>query len=474
MSHRRGTPWPFSGRSRLNRGGRVTKRKYFGTDGIRGRVGEPPITPELVMRLGFAAGVVLSKEAPPGTHAAVLIGKDTRISGYLLESALQAGLAAAGVDVWLAGPMPTPAIAYLTRALRLSAGVVISASHNPYDDNGIKFFGANGHKLPDEVERRIEERLEAPIECRPSAELGKARRVVEADGRYIEFCKSTFPNERDLRGLRVVVDSANGAGYHVAGPVLHELGAEVIEIGNHPDGLNINEGCGATHPGFIAEEVRRAGAHLGLALDGDGDRLIMVDGAGRIYDGDQLLYVIARHRKRAGTMSGGVVGTVMTNFGMEKALERLEIPFARSAVGDRYVLEMLMNKGWTLGGEGSGHIVCLDKHTTGDGLISGLQVLDALASSGETLAEACADVRLMPQRLINVPVRRGFDFRSNSDIVAAVQGAERRLDRRGRVLLRPSGTEPVLRVMVEGEDEKEVSLLAGQIADVIKALPAAA
>ncbi len=452
----------------------MSKRKYFGTDGIRGRVGQDPITPELVMRLGFAAGVVLSREAPPGAHAAVLIGKDTRISGYLLESALQAGLAAAGVDVWLAGPMPTPAIAYLTRALRLSAGVVISASHNPFDDNGIKFFGANGHKLADEVERRIEARMEAAIECRPSAELGKARRVVEADGRYIEFCKSTFPTDRDLRGLRIVMDSANGAAYHVAAPVLHELGADVIAVANQPDGLNINRGCGATHPAFLVDEVRRNGAHVGLALDGDGDRLIMVDGSGRVFDGDQLLYIIARDRQRAGLMAGGVVGTVMTNFGMERALGRLGIPFARSAVGDRYVLELLLENGWFLGGEASGHIVCLDKHTTGDGLISGLQVLNALAATGETLAEACADVQLTPQTLVNVPISRGFDFRTAGPVMAAVHEAEQQLGDRGRVLLRPSGTEPVLRVMVEGEEAGEVTALAEGIAATIRAEATAA
>ena len=450
----------------------MSQRKYFGTDGVRGRVGEPPITPEFVMHLGFAAGVVLAREAPPGAHAAVLIGKDTRISGYLLESALQAGLAAAGVDVWLAGPMPTPAIAYLTRALRLSAGVVISASHNPYDDNGIKFFGANGHKLPDEVERRIEARLEAPIECRASAELGKARRVVEADGRYIEFCKSTFPTDRDLRGLRIVVDSANGAAYHVAGPVLHELGADVVAVGNRPDGLNINAGCGATHPEFLAGEVVRAGAHLGLALDGDGDRLMMVDAAGRVFDGDLLLYVIARHRQRAGSLQGGVVGTVMTNFGMERALARQGVAFGRSAVGDRHVLEMLLARRWTLGGEGSGHIVCLDKHTTGDGLISGLQVLDALTSGAETLEQACADVQLMPQVLLNVPIRRGFDPRQDPSVIRAVAAAEARLGDRGRLLLRPSGTEPVLRVMAEGEDRAEVDVLARELADCIRAVAA--
>ncbi len=445
----------------------MSTRKYFGTDGIRGKVGEPPITPEVVMHLGFAAGEVLAKEAPPGSHAAVLIGKDTRISGYLLESALQAGLAAAGVDVWLAGPMPTPAVAYLTRALRLSAGVVISASHNPYDDNGIKFFGANGHKLADEVERRIEARLDSPMRCMPSAQLGKARRVIEADGRYIEFCKSTFPTDRDLRGMKIVVDAANGAAYHVAGPILHELGAEVIEVGNQPDGININAGCGATKPQFLASKVLEHGAHLGIALDGDGDRLMMVDATGRIYDGDQLLYVIARNRRAEGRLEGGVVGTVMTNFGVEQAFGRLGIPFARSAVGDRYVLELLLERGWILGGEGSGHIVCLDKHTTGDGLISGLQVLNALANAGETLPEACRDLRLLPQVLINVPMKRGFDLRRDPTVAPAVAHAEERLAGRGRVLLRPSGTEPVVRVMVEGEEEGQVRGLAEELAGVI-------
>lgn len=446
----------------------MNKRKYFGTDGVRGKVGEPPITPDIVMHLGFAAGEVLAKEAPPGAHAAVLIGKDTRISGYLLESALQAGLAAAGVDVWMAGPMPTPAISYLTRALRLSAGIVISASHNPYDDNGIKFFGANGHKLPDEVELRIEDRLNEPMRCMPSAQLGKARRVVEADGRYIEFCKSTFPSDRDLRGLKIVVDAANGAAYHVAGPVLHELGAEVIEIANKPDGFNINAGCGATKPQFLAAKVLETGADVGIALDGDGDRLMMADRTGRIFDGDQLLYVIARHRRKTGRMEGGVVGTVMTNFGMEQALGRLGIPFARSAVGDRYVLELLQERGWLLGGEGSGHIVCLDKHTTGDGLISGLQVLTALTGTGETLASACADMQLMPQKLVNVPIVKGFDFRSDARVGDAIAEAEEQIAGRGRILLRPSGTEPVLRVMVEGETEDEVGTLAHRLADVIR------
>jgi phosphoglucosamine mutase len=444
-------------------------RKYFGTDGVRGKVGEPPITPDWMMRLGHAAGEVLARDRRAATeHAAVLIGKDTRISGYLLESALQAGLAAAGVDVLLAGPMPTPGVAYLTRALRLSAGIVISASHNPFDDNGIKFFGADGRKLADAVEQEIEARIEEPMTCMPSARLGKARRIGDAAGRYIEFCKSTFPNDLDLRGLKIVVDCANGAAYHVAGPVLHELGADVVEVANQPDGLNINAGCGATKPAHLRQHVVAHGADVGIALDGDGDRLIMVDGEGRVYDGDQLLYLIARNRQREGRFAGGVAGTLMTNYGMEQALERRGIPFGRAKVGDRYVLEMLFERGWTLGGENSGHIVCLDKHTTGDGIISALQVLTALRTGGETLAQACAELRLFPQILVNVPMRRGFDFRQHQGVSSLLAETEATLKGRGRVLLRPSGTEPVLRVMVEGEAEDEVSGLAHRLAGAIE------
>ncbi|MBX9961884.1 MAG: phosphoglucosamine mutase [Burkholderiales bacterium] len=444
-------------------------RKYFGTDGVRGKVGELPITPDWMMRLGHAAGEVLARDRRASTeHAAVLIGKDTRISGYLLESALQAGLAAAGVDVLLAGPMPTPGVAYLTRALRLSAGIVISASHNPFDDNGIKFFGADGRKLADDVEHEIEARIEAPMTCMPSARLGKARRIGDAAGRYIEFCKSTFPNDLDLRGLKIVVDCANGAAYHVAGPVLHELGADVVEVANQPDGFNINAGCGATKPAHLRQHVIEHGADVGIALDGDGDRLIMVDGEGRIYDGDQLLYLIARNRQREGRFAGGVAGTLMTNYGMEQALERRGIPFARAKVGDRYVLELLFERGWTLGGENSGHIVCLDKHTTGDGIISALQVLTALRTASETLAQACEDLRLFPQILVNVPMRRGFDFRQHEDVSSLLAETEATLRGRGRVLLRPSGTEPVLRVMVEGEAEDEVSGLAHRLAGAIE------
>jgi phosphoglucosamine mutase len=427
-----------------------------------------------MMRLGYAAGEVLARDRRLETeHAAVLIGKDTRISGYLLESALQAGLAAAGVDVLLAGPMPTPGVAYLTRALRLSAGIVISASHNPYDDNGIKFFGANGHKLADEVENAIEERIDEPMRCMPSARLGKARRIADAAGRYIEFCKSTFPNDLDLRGLKIVVDCANGAAYHVAGPVLHELGADVVEVANQPDGLNINAGCGSTNPGHLQQQVLAHQADLGIALDGDGDRLVMADAQGRLYDGDQLLYLVARHRQREGRLVGGVAGTLMTNFGTEQAFERLGIPFARAPVGDRYVLELLLERHWTLGGENSGHIVCLYQHTTGDAIISALQVLTALRMSGETLAQACADLHLLPQILVNVPVRRGFDFRGSAVVASALADAEATLKGRGRVLLRPSGTEPVLRVMVEGEAAAEVGGLARRLAGLIEQAAAA-
>ncbi len=444
-------------------------KKYFGTDGVRGRVGEAPITPELVLRLGYAAGRVLAAESAgrPGETPAVLIGKDTRISGYLLEAALEAGLSAAGVDVYLSGPLPTPAVAYLTRALRLSAGVVISASHNPFEDNGIKFFSAAGTKLPDSVEHAIERSMAEPLACVSSAELGKAFRVNDAAGRYIEFCKATFPNELDLKGLKLVVDCAHGAGYHVAPPVFHELGAEVIAIGNDPDGLNINAGVGATHPAFLQAAVSEHGADLGLALDGDGDRLVMVDADGVLYDGDQLLYVIAVDYLRRGVMTGGIVGTHMSNLGFEQALLRRSIPFARAAVGDRHVLEMMQQKAWLLGGENSGHIICLDKHTTGDSIVAALTVLRALREQKTTLAAATADAALFPQRLINVPIRNGFDWRASDAIRRAEQDAVVMLDGSGRVLLRPSGTEPVLRVMVEAREANMADRCAQGIADVV-------
>jgi len=446
-------------------------RKYFGTDGVRGRVGESPITPDFVMRLGYSAGKVLAagRKSSRAGRPGVLIGKDTRISGYMLESALEAGLAAAGVDVLLCGPMPTPGVAYLTRALRLQAGIVISASHNPFEDNGIKFFSSDGAKLPDETEHAIEAGLDQPMQTMASAELGKARRVDDAAGRYIEFCKSTFPYELDLHGLRLVVDCAHGATYHVAQPVFHELGADVAAVGVRPDGLNINRECGATHPAALQDAVREMKADLGIAFDGDGDRVVMVDAAGGLYDGDQLLYVIARHRQQKGQLRGGVVGTLMTNLAVEHALGRLGIPFARAKVGDRYVLELLLEKGWQLGGEGSGHIICLDRHTTGDGIVSALQVLTAMRESGSTLAELTRDVALYPQVLVNVRVPKEFDFRGCDPVQSAVRDAEADLRGTGRVLLRPSGTEPVLRVMVEGESRPQVEQWAQRIAEAVRA-----
>ncbi|THF62541.1 phosphoglucosamine mutase [Pseudothauera rhizosphaerae] len=444
-------------------------RKYFGTDGVRGRVGEAPITPEFVMRLGYAAGVTLvaREHLPHGEHPAVLIGKDTRISGYMLEAALQAGFAAAGVDVMLAGPVPTPAVAYLTRALRLQAGVVISASHNPFFDNGIKFFSAGGTKLPDAVEAEIEARLEQPMGCADAARLGRARRIGDAAGRYIEFCKSTFPNELDLRGLRIALDCAHGAAYHIAPAVFHELGAEVLPVGVEPNGLNINDGVGATRPDNLRQAVLAQGADLGVALDGDGDRLIMVDRGGEIYDGDKLLYVIAAARHAEGRLDG-VVGTLMSNLGFEHAIGRLGVPFARARVGDRYVLELLHERGWKLGGENSGHIICLDRHSTGDGIVSALQVLAALRQQGRTLAEACADLVFYPQRLINVRLPAGFDWQADRAIAAARETAAAELGEGGRVLLRPSGTEPLLRVMVEGRDGAQVERLAEAIAGAVR------
>jgi phosphoglucosamine mutase len=444
-------------------------RKYFGTDGVRGTVGEAPITPDFVMRLGYAAGVTLvaRERMPAGEHPAVLIGKDTRISGYMLEAALEAGLSAAGVDVMLAGPMPTPAVAYLTRALRLQAGIVISASHNPYPDNGIKFFSATGAKLPDAVEAEIEARLDQPLACVAPAKLGKARRINDAAGRYIEFCKSTFPNELDLRGLKIVVDCAHGAAYHIAPSVFHELGAEVVPIGTEPNGLNINDQSGATAPQAMQAAVLAHGADIGIALDGDGDRLVMADQAGRLYDGDQLLYVIARQRLKNGGLSG-VVGTLMTNLGLEHALAQIGVPVARAKVGDRYVLEMMQERGWKLGGENSGHIICLDRHSTGDGIVSALQVLAALRQNRETLTDACANLVLYPQTLLNVRLPSGFDWKSQPSIESACSAAERELGASGRVLLRASGTEPLLRVMVEGREAGQVDALARSIAVVVQ------
>ncbi len=450
-------------------------RKFFGTDGIRGRVGEPPITPDFVMRLGNAAGRVLASGVAASTrprgaaHPSVVIGKDTRVSGYMLESALQAGLSAAGVDVYLCGPMPTPAVAYLARALRLSAGIVISASHNPYDDNGIKFFSGDGNKLPDAAELQIERMLDEPLLTLESAKLGRARRIADAPGRYIEFCKSTFPAERNLRGLRIVVDSAHGATYHVAGPVLHELGADVIAIGNQPDGFNINRSFGATHPATLREAVRANQADLGIALDGDGDRLLMCDDQGEVYDGDQLLYAIAIDRLERGELKGGVAGTLMSNLALERALAARGVPFERAKVGDRYVLELLLARGWQLGGENSGHILCLDKHTTGDGIVSALQVLAALASSGRSLAEAAGALQLYPQVLINVRLANLDAHRDDPEVAKVLAGARKALGDGGRVLLRPSGTEPVVRVMVESEREDTARTWAESIATAVRA-----
>lgn len=441
----------------------ANKRKYFGTDGIRGRVGESLINPEFVLKLGWAAGIVL------GQHhgGKVLIGKDTRISGYMLESALEAGLSAAGMDTDLLGPMPTPGIAYLTRTLRAEAGIVISASHNGYQDNGIKFFSKQGFKLPDEIELAIEAQLDKPFTTVESAKLGKATRIVDAPGRYIEFCKSTFPHKLSLSGLKIVVDCANGATYHVAPNVFRELGADVIKIGVHPDGFNINAECGSTKPDLIRKTVLEEHADLGIAFDGDGDRVLMVDHQGEIIDGDQLLYVLVKDKLKHGKLNGGVVGTVMTNLGFEKALHELAIPFKRTQVGDRYVMEEMLNSGWALGGENSGHIVNLNLTTTGDGIISALQVLRALCDEGKSLHELKNGMHKFPQILINVPVVKKVDVAADPRIKTAVAGAEKKLGQSGRVLLRASGTEPVVRVMVEGENSGEVKTIAENLAKAV-------
>ncbi len=441
-------------------------RKYFGTDGVRGTVGEAPITPEFVLKLGQAAGRVLARLA--GTQRpTVLIGKDTRVSGYMLEAALEAGFSSAGVDTVLSGPLPTPAVAYLTRAQRLSAGVVISASHNPYPDNGIKFFSAQGKKLADDVEAQIEAELELPFSCVDSHRLGKARRLEDAGGRYVEFCKSTFPHALDLKGLKLVVDCAHGAAYQVAPDVFHELGAEVVAIGAEPNGFNINDGVGAVHPQQLLHAVQESGAQLGIALDGDADRLILADAEGTLYNGDQLLYVIVRDRMRDGTVQG-TVGTLMTNFALERRLAELKIPFARAKVGDRYVLEMMEERGWSFGGEGSGHLLCLDKHTTGDGIVSALQVLAAMRRSGQSLAELTADLPLMPQTLINVRLANGFDWKTCAPLQRELDDVQRELNGQGRVLIRPSGTEPLLRVMVEACSEESAQTLARRLAATVE------
>ena len=455
-------------------GGRIQMtRKYFGTDGVRGRVGEAPITPDFVMRLGYSAGKVLVARGgeighlKAGERPAVLIGKDTRISGYMLEAALEAGFAAAGVDVCLVGPMPTPAVAYLTRALRLQAGIVISASHNPYYDNGIKFFSAQGTKLDDAIEAEIEAGIDAPIVCVQSSELGRARRIDDAAGRYIEFCKSTFPNDLDLRGLKIVVDCAHGAAYHIAPHVFHELGAEVVAIGAEPNGLNINKDVGATATGALSRAVLEHRADLGIALDGDADRVMMADADGKVYDGDQLLLAVVKSRLRQGAVAG-VVGTLMTNLAFEHALATLNVPFARAAVGDRYVLEMLREKGWLFGGENSGHILCLDKHTTGDGIVSALQVLTALRQDGGDPGRLLGELSLYPQLLINVPLVKGFPWKDHPHINTVREEVESELEGEGRVLLRASGTEPLLRVMVEGRDAQKVQSAAEKLAAAVR------
>jgi phosphoglucosamine mutase len=441
------------------------RRQYFGTDGIRGRVGELPITPEFCLRLGWAVGRVFSRSG--ASH--VVIGKDTRISGYMLESVLESGLVSAGAQVSLLGPMPTPAVAYLTRTLRADAGIVISASHNPYQDNGIKFFDRHGDKLADAVELEIEAQLRGEMVCVDSDRLGKAARINDAAGRYIEFCKASVSRGFSLRGLRVVLDCANGATYHVAPRVFEELGAHVSVIGNRPDGTNINADCGSTHPARLAQEVRALGADVGIAFDGDGDRVVMVDGDGAILDGDELLYIIARHRASQGTLRGGVVGTVMSNFGLEQAFSELGIPFARASVGDRYVLEMLKTRDWQLGGESSGHILCLDLATTGDGIVAALQALVPVMESGMSLAELKRGMVKLPQVMINVRVADPGRNAVCSRVQTAVGAAVAQLAGRGRVLIRPSGTEPVVRVMVEGESEPEVRGIAETLAGTVAA-----
>lgn len=442
----------------------MSSRKYFGTDGVRGLVGQYPITPEFVMKLGYAAGKVLAAQ---GTKK-VLIGKDTRISGYMLESALEAGFSAAGIDIGLLGPMPTPGIAYLTKTFRAEAGIVISASHNPYYDNGIKFFSQDGQKLPDDVELAIEAELDKPMGCVESAHLGKANRINDAAGRYIEFCKSNFPSQLSLKDLTIVVDCAHGATYHIAPNVFRELGATVIEVGTSPNGTNINDGCGATSMKMVSEAVIEHKADLGVALDGDGDRLMLVDHTGYVIDGDEAVYIIACNDLKSGNLEGGVVGTLMSNMGLELALEKLDIPFARSHVGDRYVMEMLREKGWQLGAENSGHIINLNHTSTGDGIIAALNVLTAVCQLGKSLFELRQGITMLPQILVNVRFSGENDPINAPSVQSAVLKANEQLSGRGRVLLRKSGTEPLIRVMVEGADLEEVTALANEIADSVK------
>ena len=442
-------------------------KKYFGTDGIRGEVGISPIVPDFMLRLGYAAGKVLIRHAKSNERQRVLIGKDTRISGYLLEAALESGFSAAGVDVTLCGPMPTPGVAYLTKALRLSAGVVISASHNLYQDNGIKFFTAKGDKFSDAFEREIEQELENAMGCVSSDKLGKAYRLNDAAGRYIEFCKSTFPAEHNLKGLKIVLDCANGAAYHTAPPVFHELGAEVIAIGVSPNGRNINDQCGATAPQALIAKVREVNADIGIALDGDADRLQMVDSSGRLFNGDELLYILAKDRIDRGQKIGGVVGTLMTNLAIENAIKNLGIGFERANVGDRYVLELLQAKQWIIGGEGSGHLLCLDQHSTGDGTIAALQVLAAVQEKQKTLNDLLNGVEIYPQVLINVKTKPDYNWQNDLKLKTAITNAEQSLLGKGRVLIRASGTEPVLRVMVEANEaglaQQRAEAIAGQV-----------
>lgn len=440
-------------------------RKYFGTDGVRGKVGEPPITPDFVLRLGAAAGRVFQKNKR-GSRPTVLIGKDTRVSGYMLEAALQAGFSSAGADVLLCGPIPTPAVAYLTRALRLDAGVVISASHNPFSDNGIKFFSEKGMKLPDRVEEEIEAELDRGFTTFTSESLGKAKRLDDAAGRYVEFCKSTFPSRLDLKGVKLYLDCANGAAYHVAPAVFHELGADIVADGNTPDGFNINRGVGATHTEDLSIRTAKAGCELGLAFDGDADRLIMADAAGRVYNGDELLYAIVSDRAREASVAG-VVGTLMTNYALEKKFAEEGISFLRAKVGDRYVMETLLERSWLFGGESSGHIIALDRQTTGDGIVSALQVLAACRAQGKTLSEMLAGLTLMPQILMNTRVAKGYLWQEDAPFVKAVHAAEETVKGRGRVLVRPSGTEPLIRVMVEADDATFARKLAEEMSAAI-------
>ncbi len=443
------------------------KKQYFGTDGIRGTVGTSPITPDFMLKLGWAAGRVFGNS--DGARKKIIIGKDTRISGYMFEAALEAGIAAAGVDIHLTGPMPTPAIAYLTRTLRAQAGIVISASHNSFEDNGIKFFSGAGTKLPDEVELAIEDQLTKNVSTVASGELGKAHRIPDAAGRYIEFCKSTVGSNLKFNGLKIVLDCAHGSTYHIAPAVFDELGATVKTIGTTPDGLNINAGSGSTSPERLSAAVLEHQADLGIAFDGDGDRVVMVDQKGRIVDGDEILYVIARERRRQNIDFGGVVGTAMSNLGLELALEALDVPFVRTKVGDRYVMQEMQERGWNLGGESSGHIICLDINTTGDGIVSALQALAAVVTCNQPLADLTSKMQKMPQSMVNVRLQKKVDISANKAVLAAVSDVESRLGKNGRVLLRPSGTEPVVRVMVEGEDADTVENLAKELAEVVSA-----